>query len=91
MPMTSFILCSTRISVRVCGEAQDEVHHLSRLLGAHPGGRLVEEQEARAGGERHGDLQRALLAMGEFAGEAVPPGAEADRRRAGASACSAAR
>ena len=77
--MTIFILCSTRTSVRGLGEAADKAIISLRLLGAHPGGRLVEEQEARLGGERHRDLQGALLAVREFARQAVLGGAEADR------------
>ena len=40
-------------------------HHARRLVRAHAGHRLVEQQEPRPRGERHGDLELALLAVAE--------------------------
>src|SRR5438094_2571141 len=47
---------------QVAGDAAHQLHRLSRLAGAHPGGRLVEAEEARLGSQRDADLQVALLA-----------------------------
>ena len=41
------------------------------LLRVHARGRLVEEQELRVGGQRPGDLEAALVAVGHVAGELV--------------------
>ena len=40
----------------------------ARLLRVHPGRRLVEQQQLRLGGERAGDLEPALVAVGEVVG-----------------------
>ena len=40
------------------------------LVLGDAGGGLVEEEDARARGEREGDLEQALLAVGEGAGRA---------------------
>src|SRR3712207_7325518 len=39
--------------------------HLGRLGRGHPGRRLVKQQDRRSTGQRHGDLQRPLLAVGQ--------------------------
>src|SRR5215210_92681 len=59
-------------------EPEDQVHHGARLLRAHAGGRLVEEQKARVAGERHRDLEAALVAVGEVLDRVMPAGGEAD-------------
>lgn len=41
------------------------------LLGVHARGGLVQEEQARLAGQGAGDLQLALLAVGEVAGEVV--------------------
>src|SRR3954471_12732442 len=61
-------------------EPEDQVHHGARLLRAHAGGRLVEEEKPRVAGERDGDLEAALVAVGEVLDRVVAPGGEADRR-----------
>jgi hypothetical protein len=38
----------------------DQRHRLGGLLGAHPRGRLIEQQQGRIGGERDADLQMPL-------------------------------
>ena len=45
-----------------------------RLLGTHPRGWLVKQQQARLAGQRHRNLQRALLAVRQILGAtlAVP-------------------
>ena len=47
----------------------DELHRLVRLLGAHAGGGLVQEQQGRIGRQRDPDLQVPLLAMREMGGQ----------------------
>jgi hypothetical protein len=49
MPITSFILCSTRITVRSVRQRLDQVHHHRGLLGRHAGGGLVHQQQLRVG------------------------------------------
>ena len=57
------------------GDRADQLHDVGRLLARHAGRRLVQQQDLRIGGERHADLERALLGVGEVAGEVVaPPG-----------------
>ena len=51
---------TTRMSV-------DEADELDRLLRVHPGGRLVEQQKLRLGGERPRNLETALVAVREVA------------------------
>ena len=51
-----------------------------RSVGDKPGGRLVEQDEARRAGERQADFELPLLAVAELARPAVPPtGVELDR------------
>ena len=45
---------------------------------AHAGERFIEEKDFRIGCERHGDLELALLAVAEFAGDAGAGVREAD-------------
>ena len=46
----------------------DVFHQLRRLVGVHASGRLVQEQQLGTGGQRPGDLQLALLAVGKVGG-----------------------
>lgn len=68
-------------------EALDERHHLLRLLRPHAGGRLVQEQQLRIGDKGDGDLQGALLAMGEIAGAPGAAMGEANSARADSAFC----
>src|SRR5687768_2193471 len=43
----------------------DQVADLQRLARAHAGGRLVEQENPRVGGQRPGDLHPALDAVGQ--------------------------
>ena len=52
-------------------DGEDQFFGRPRLLGVHAGGRLVEEEQAGFGGECAGDLELALFAVGEVAGEVV--------------------
>jgi hypothetical protein len=52
-------------------EAPDELRRLPRFLGAHPRGGLVEQQQLGIGGEGDPDLEIALLAVGEGAGQVM--------------------
>ena len=47
MLMTSFILCSTRMTVRPWAIAPDQLDRGVSLLWSHPGRRLVKKKEAR--------------------------------------------
>ena len=53
------------------GEFEDQIHHRLGLFRRHPSRRLVEQQQAWIGGQRHGDFQRALFTMRHRAGGAV--------------------
>lgn len=59
-------------------DGEDQLFGGARLLGVHAGGGLVQEEQAGLGGEGAGDLQLALFAVGEVAGEVVALGFEAD-------------
>ena len=48
-----------------------QLHHARRLGDAEAGHRLVEQQQLRLGGERHRQLEFALLAMAQFARRAT--------------------
>ena len=62
----------------VGGDAPDQRGDAVDVLVAHARHRLVEQQHFRIERERGGDLQRALAAIGDFAGDAVGEFGEAD-------------
>ena len=49
----------------------DQLGDVVGFLVAHAGGRLVEQQQARLQGQRHHDLGRALIAVGQLAHQPV--------------------
>src|SRR5262249_58974628 len=51
----------------LASEARDGMDRLSRLLGGHAGGGLVEEENGRLQGERDAQLDLLLVAVGEEA------------------------
>src|ERR1035437_539544 len=53
-------------------------HHAARLLAPHPRHRFVEQQDARLTGQRHRDLELALLAMRKQSSGDVSPCAKVD-------------
>ncbi len=59
-------------------DGEDEFLGGAGLLGVHARGGLVQEEQARFAGEGAGDLQLALLAVGEVAGEVLGLAVEAD-------------
>ncbi len=59
-------------------DALDHGDRLGRLLGVQAGERLVEQQRARLGGERHGDSKRAQAPMREVAGALIGHRTEAE-------------
>src|SRR5262249_13522124 len=52
-------------------------------LGAKTGGRLIEEQNARLGGKRHTDFERAAIAIGKIFGNLLLLAVETDSRQHG--------
>ena len=56
---------------QLVAQPMDEVGHGLGLARIHAGGRLVEEQQVRLAGERPGDLQAALIAIGQVLGQQV--------------------
>ena len=54
-------------------DAHDVAHQLAGLGRVHAGGRLVEEQEARLGRERAGDLEPPAVGVGQRDGGLVGP------------------
>ena len=54
--------------VAVVADRADQVHQVVLLGRVEAGGRLVEAQQLRVGGQRAGDLQPALVAVGQVAG-----------------------
>src|SRR5215813_7423207 len=59
-------------------DALDEMDRLSRLLGGHAGGGLVEEKNGRLQGERDAQLDLLLVAVGEEARDLARLVEEAD-------------
>ena len=57
-------------------ERAEEAHHALRLVEAHAGDRLVEQEQAWLRRERHRDLELPLLAVGEVRREHVRAPAE---------------
>ncbi len=64
---TRSMSCSISTIVTSRGSCCDRLEQLAALAGGHAGGRLVEQQHARARRERQRDLDQALLAVGEVA------------------------
>ena len=60
-------------------EAREQPQHALGLLGAHAGQRLVEQQHARPGRQAHRDLELALVAVAQRAGDALGHAVEAGR------------
>ena len=50
----------------------DQLGDLVRLGRVHPGGRLVQQQQLRPGGQRPGDLQPPSVGVGQRVGRLVP-------------------
>ena len=71
--MTTFMSCSMSriVSPRSSRSLRMKSVRLVGLLRVHPGRRLVEQQQLRVGRERAGDLDAALVAVGEVDGELV--------------------
>ena len=69
MPITSFMSCSmSRMPSENCVAQLADQHHQVRLLpGVHPRRGLVEQQHLGPRAQRAGDLQPALLAVGQVA------------------------
>ena len=78
MPITTRISCSMRRMRDAAFVAQpaDERRGLGGLVGVHARRRLVEQQQARPRGQRAGDLQSALVAVGQAGGLDVALAAE---------------
>ena len=66
-PMTTFMSCSmSRIGQPALGAQR--LHQAAQLIGllrVHAGRRLVEQEQLRVGGQRAGDLQPPLVAVGQ--------------------------
>ena len=72
--MTTPMSCSISSSetpALVADLAQQRRSAPSALARVEPGGRLVEAEQFRAGAQRAGDLQPALIAIGQLAGGIV--------------------
>ena len=55
----------------MAGQVFDQFDHAGRFLGAGAGHRLVEEQQLRPRGKRHGQFQRPLFAVRQIAGDDI--------------------
>src|SRR5262245_13982455 len=53
-------------------DVEDEAHHVLRLLGVHPRGRLVEQQQDRLERQRAGKLHALLQSVGQGPDDLVP-------------------
>ena len=64
--------CSMTTTARpLVADLEDQLLGLPGLLRVHAGGRLVEQEQLRVGGQRPGDLQPPLVAVGQVAGEVL--------------------
>ena len=84
MPMTTRMSCSmSRIGEPELGaQPADEARHLLGLVGVHARRGLVQQQQHRLAGQRAGDLQPALVAVGQVAWRRrSSPAGEADERQ----------
>ena len=81
--MTTSMWCSMSRTARPSSARSRPISSVSASVsrGFMPGGRLVEEQEPRLGGERPRDLEPPLIAVGEVLGELVVLVRRAPRRR----------
>ena len=77
--MTSSMSCSISTTVRPASRIWRISCDERLLLGrVEAGGRLVEQQHLRLRGERPGDLEAALVAVGQVAGGLVGAARDAD-------------
>ena len=82
-PMTRRMSCSISSTVTpVSRILPDQLEQLLLLRRVEAGGRLVQAEQLRLGGQRPGDLQPALVAVGQVAGQLVGPVARCRRSRA---------
>ncbi len=65
--------------VEVLAEGADQLGQLAFFLGVHAGGRLIEQKHGWVGGQGTGDLQAALVAIGQVAGQFVPAVVEVEQ------------
>ena len=56
---------------QVVGQACDGLEHFAAFFLRHAGGRLVEQQHLRPGGERQRDLEQALTSVRQFARDLI--------------------
>ena len=63
--------------------SRSSVDHARALVRPHAGHRLVEQEQARIGGERHRDLELAVLAVAQHGDRHVGAAAEPDARERG--------
>jgi len=59
-------------------DVTNQVHEISRFLGVHSGGRLVEHEQVRFGGQGSGDLEAALVTIRHGAGDLLAAALESD-------------
>ena len=76
---TKFMSCSMNSTVMSRERLEIDLEKFRALVARHAGGRLVEQQHLRPGGERERDLQQALAAVGQFARRAIAVVAEHQR------------
>ena len=75
--------CSIRTKPMCARQRAEQRHQLAALGGREPGRRLVEQDQPRRAGERHADLELALLAVRERGHRLVGDVRRAARARAG--------
>ena len=74
-PITTRMSCSiiSTVSSALVAQLLDERGEVRGLLRVHAGGRLVEQQQLRLGGERARDLEPALVAVRAGSSRSRPP------------------
>ena len=66
----------------VRGQRREQRHQLAALAGRQAGGGLVEQDQPRRAGQRHADLELALLAVRQARHQALRPRTAGARARA---------
>lgn len=59
-------------------ELTEKRDHAGGFVRPHPGYRLIEQEHARGGCQRHGDLELPVLAMAEISAQDIGPALEPD-------------
>ena len=71
--MTTFILCSTSMTVRPSAMRRINSMVASVSFGVYSSRRFIKQQQARIIPERHSQLEPAPFSVGQLSGQQIPP------------------